>query len=79
MKPITSNIDTSNSITISTITGKGNITMTPMDNSAKKVSDNNTNSTATSLQNSSSDNSSDPAKENDKTAEMSMTTLPQKN
>eukprot|EP00957_Ditylum_brightwellii_P134682 10267459-Ditylum_brightwellii.AAC.1 len=28
-KPITSNIDTSNSVTISTITGEGNITMLP--------------------------------------------------
>eukprot|EP00957_Ditylum_brightwellii_P204357 15338868-Ditylum_brightwellii.AAC.1 len=36
-KPITSNIDTSNSVMISTITGEGNITMTLKDNTAKKV------------------------------------------
>eukprot|EP00957_Ditylum_brightwellii_P153800 11706321-Ditylum_brightwellii.AAC.1 len=65
-KPITSNIDTSNSVTISTITGKGNITMTLKDNTAKEIRDDNTNSTATSLQDSLSKNGySDPAGEND--------------
>eukprot|EP00957_Ditylum_brightwellii_P171042 13020498-Ditylum_brightwellii.AAC.1 len=78
MKPIMSNIDTSNSVTISTITGEGNITMTLKENSAKEVSYDNNNTTVISLQDSTSDNSSDPLEENDKTEETSITSIPQK-
>eukprot|EP00957_Ditylum_brightwellii_P020479 1543588-Ditylum_brightwellii.AAC.1 len=67
MKPITSNIDTSNSVTINTITGEGNTTTTPKERSVKEISDTNTNTTVTSLQESTSDNSSEPVEEIDKT------------
>eukprot|EP00957_Ditylum_brightwellii_P095030 7236982-Ditylum_brightwellii.AAC.1 len=64
-KPITSNIDTSNSVMISTIIGKGSITTTLKDNTVKEISNDSTNFTAISLQDSSSKNdSSDLAEEN---------------
>eukprot|EP00957_Ditylum_brightwellii_P065399 4961177-Ditylum_brightwellii.AAC.1 len=71
MKPITGNIDTSNSVTISTVTGEGNTTMTPKESSVKEASDNNTNTTVTNLQDSTSDNSSYPTEETDKMEETS--------
>eukprot|EP00957_Ditylum_brightwellii_P172352 13120842-Ditylum_brightwellii.AAC.1 len=78
-KPITSNIDTSNSVTISTITGEGNITTMLKDNTVKEISNDNTNSTAISLQDSSSNNnSSGPAKENNNAKEEPQTELTQK-
>eukprot|EP00957_Ditylum_brightwellii_P104409 7951982-Ditylum_brightwellii.AAC.1 len=52
----------------------------PEDNTAKEISNDNTNSTAISLQDSSSDNrSSDPMEENDNAEEMPQTELTQKN
>eukprot|EP00957_Ditylum_brightwellii_P205748 15345222-Ditylum_brightwellii.AAC.1 len=78
-KPITNNIDTSNSIAISTITGEGNITMMLKDNVVKEISKNNTNSTAISLQDSSSENaSSDSVEENNNANEVPHTALTQK-
>eukprot|EP00957_Ditylum_brightwellii_P071295 5419443-Ditylum_brightwellii.AAC.2 len=66
-KPIKSNIDTSTSITISTITGEGNTTDMPKESPAKDISNNNTNTTATSSQDSTYNNSSDQADESDET------------
>eukprot|EP00957_Ditylum_brightwellii_P125773 9588320-Ditylum_brightwellii.AAC.1 len=63
MTPIASNIDTSTSITISTITGEGNTTAMPKDSTAKDVNNDNTNTTATSSQDFMPDNSSDQADE----------------
>eukprot|EP00957_Ditylum_brightwellii_P106802 8148030-Ditylum_brightwellii.AAC.1 len=54
-KPITNNINTSNSVTIITITREGNINnVQKEDTNMKEVSNNNTHSTATSSQDSSS-------------------------
>eukprot|EP00957_Ditylum_brightwellii_P064202 4871762-Ditylum_brightwellii.AAC.1 len=54
-KSITNNIDTSNSVIISTITGEGKINnMQKEDTNTKEVNNNNTHSTATSSQDSSS-------------------------
>eukprot|EP00957_Ditylum_brightwellii_P045001 3414014-Ditylum_brightwellii.AAC.1 len=78
-KPITSNIDTSNSVTISTITGKGNITTMMKVNTVKEISNDNTNSTVVILQDSlSKNNSFDPAEENNNAKEASQTALTQK-
>eukprot|EP00957_Ditylum_brightwellii_P207921 15355127-Ditylum_brightwellii.AAC.1 len=79
-KPITSNINTYNSIMISTITGEDNSTTMLKDNTVKEISDDNTNSTATSLHDSSSKNdSSDPEGDNDYVKEMPQTAPTQKN
>eukprot|EP00957_Ditylum_brightwellii_P163216 12428239-Ditylum_brightwellii.AAC.1 len=77
-KPIASNIDTSNDVTISTITGEGNTTVTPKESSVKEVNDDNTNTTATSSHGSTSDNSSEKADETDKTEETSTSLQPWK-
>eukprot|EP00957_Ditylum_brightwellii_P056189 4259519-Ditylum_brightwellii.AAC.1 len=74
MKPIASNIDTSTSVTISTITGEGNTATTPKENTAKEISDDNTNTIATSSQDSTSESSSDQVEESDKTEDLSMPT-----
>eukprot|EP00957_Ditylum_brightwellii_P043883 3328057-Ditylum_brightwellii.AAC.1 len=77
-KPITSNIDTSNRVTISTITGDDNTTTTPIESSVKEVNDDNTNTTVISMQDSTFDNSSSPVEETDKTEETSISLQPQK-
>eukprot|EP00957_Ditylum_brightwellii_P080925 6156091-Ditylum_brightwellii.AAC.1 len=46
MKPIASNIDTSTSVIVNTITGEGNTITMPKENTAKEISDRNTNTTA---------------------------------
>eukprot|EP00957_Ditylum_brightwellii_P027957 2112223-Ditylum_brightwellii.AAC.1 len=74
MKPIASNIDTSTSITMSTVTGEGNTTAMPKESPAKDISDDNTNTTATSSQDSTSDSLSNQADEPDETEETSTST-----
>eukprot|EP00957_Ditylum_brightwellii_P003315 251205-Ditylum_brightwellii.AAC.1 len=77
---ITSNIDTSNSVTISTITGEGNIaTMQKDDTTVKEISEDNTNYIAISSQDPSSENdSSNPAGENNKVNDETQTVQTQK-
>eukprot|EP00957_Ditylum_brightwellii_P088169 6715599-Ditylum_brightwellii.AAC.1 len=74
MKPIASNIDTSTSIKISTITGKGNTITMPKENTANQISDDNTNNAVTSSHDSTSESSSDQVEESDKTKDLSMST-----
>eukprot|EP00957_Ditylum_brightwellii_P069892 5307824-Ditylum_brightwellii.AAC.1 len=62
-KPTASNIDTSTSVTMSTITGEGNTTAMLKESTTKDIISDNTNTTATSSQNSISDNSSNQADE----------------
>eukprot|EP00957_Ditylum_brightwellii_P129669 9891687-Ditylum_brightwellii.AAC.1 len=71
MKPIVINIDTSFSVTISTITLEGNTTAMPKESSVKDISDDNTNTTATSSQDSTSDRSSNQVDKPDETEETS--------
>eukprot|EP00957_Ditylum_brightwellii_P065841 4994029-Ditylum_brightwellii.AAC.1 len=78
MKPIASNIDTSISITISTITGEGSTTVTLKESPAKDISDDSTNTTATSSQNFTSDSSSDHADKPNETEETSTSAQQQK-
>eukprot|EP00957_Ditylum_brightwellii_P135597 10339510-Ditylum_brightwellii.AAC.1 len=73
MKPITNNIDTSTSVTISTITGEGDTVTMPKENTAKDISDDNTNTTATSSQNSTSESSTNQG-ELDETEDFSTST-----
>eukprot|EP00957_Ditylum_brightwellii_P203818 15336354-Ditylum_brightwellii.AAC.1 len=77
-KPITSNIDTSTSITISTFTGEGNTTAMPKEMLAKDISNDNTKTAATSSQDSISNSSSNQVDESNNTEETSMSTQPQK-
>eukprot|EP00957_Ditylum_brightwellii_P066710 5062218-Ditylum_brightwellii.AAC.1 len=77
-KAIASNIDTSTSVTISTITGEGNTTAIPKESIVKDVSDDNTNITATSSQDSTSDNSCDQTDETNEIKEMSASLQPWK-
>eukprot|EP00957_Ditylum_brightwellii_P082719 6289843-Ditylum_brightwellii.AAC.1 len=77
-KTVISSIDTFNSVTTSTITGKGNVTTMLKDNSAKEISNDNTNFTTISLHDSSSNNnSSDPAEESNTAEEIPQTALTQ--
>eukprot|EP00957_Ditylum_brightwellii_P170336 12965515-Ditylum_brightwellii.AAC.1 len=78
-KPIASNIVTSTSITISTITGEGITTTMSKESTAKDISDDNINITATSSQDSMSDNSSDQADETEEIEEMSAPLQPPTN
>eukprot|EP00957_Ditylum_brightwellii_P180922 13783865-Ditylum_brightwellii.AAC.1 len=71
-------ISTSTSITISAITVEGNTVTTAKENTAKEISDDNTNTTATSSQDSTSESSLDPAEELDKTEDLSKSTQHQK-
>eukprot|EP00957_Ditylum_brightwellii_P186597 14206966-Ditylum_brightwellii.AAC.1 len=77
-KPIASNIDTSISITISTITGERSTTAMPKESPAKDISNDNTNTTDTSYQDSTSNSSSDQADKCDETEETSMLAHPWK-
>eukprot|EP00957_Ditylum_brightwellii_P208455 15357533-Ditylum_brightwellii.AAC.1 len=58
MKPIASNIDAAINVTISKITGEGNTVTTPKVNIAKNISEDNTNTTAVSSKDSTSESSS---------------------
>eukprot|EP00957_Ditylum_brightwellii_P181592 13832357-Ditylum_brightwellii.AAC.1 len=78
MRPIASNMDTSTSVTISTITGEGNTVTIPKETTAKEISDDNTNTTAMSSQDFSSESSPDPAEELDKIEDLSTPTQQQK-
>eukprot|EP00957_Ditylum_brightwellii_P069630 5288533-Ditylum_brightwellii.AAC.1 len=78
-KPIASSIDTLTSVTISTITEEGNTIAMPNDSTAKDVSDDNTNTTATSSRDFMSDSSSNKVNETNEIEETSMPLQPRKN
>eukprot|EP00957_Ditylum_brightwellii_P200020 15247883-Ditylum_brightwellii.AAC.1 len=78
IKSIASNVDTSTSVTISTITGEGNTTATLKESMAKGVSNDNTNTTTTSSQDSMFDSSSNQTDETNEIEETSMPLQPQK-
>eukprot|EP00957_Ditylum_brightwellii_P103563 7891064-Ditylum_brightwellii.AAC.1 len=77
-KPIASNIDTSTSITLSTITGEDNNTAMPKESSAKDISHDNTNTTDTSSQDSTSNSSSNQTDKSEEAEETSMPARQQK-